>query len=139
MPRELSLTPGGLRGGGAVQRYRAGVSPVDLQWTMRLKNFGTLEHYLQELAAVTALTEVSPSGRSRIHTAATLSCSPTTLLVPLVFLAKIFVFLEASFTGPSDSHCLDSDSGCSTAASQCTCPSLAIGGRGCHFLQLFCL
>ena len=72
-----------------MQRYRAGVSPVDLQWTMRLKNFGTLEHYLQELAAVTALTEVSPSGRSRIHTAATLSCSPTTLLVPLVFLAKI--------------------------------------------------
>ena len=72
IPHGLSLTPGGLRGGGAVQRYRAGASPGDLQWLMRLKNFGTLEHYLQELAAVTALTEVSPSGRSRIRTAASL-------------------------------------------------------------------
>ena len=72
IPRGLSLTPGGLRGGGAVQRYRAGASPGDLQWLMRLKNFGTLEHYLQELAAVTALTEVSPSGRGRIRTAASL-------------------------------------------------------------------
>ena len=66
------MTPGGLRGGGAVQRYPAGISPVDLQWIMRLKNFGTLEHYLQELAAVTALTEVSQTGRSRIRTAAAL-------------------------------------------------------------------
>ena len=72
IPHGLSLTPGGLRGGGAVHRYRAGASPGDLQWLMRLKNFGTLEHYLQELAAVTALTEVSPSGRSRIRTAASL-------------------------------------------------------------------
>ena len=72
VPRELGLTPGGLRGGGAVQRYRSGVSPVDLQWLMRLKNFGTLEHYLQELAAVSALTEVSQTGRGRIRTAAAL-------------------------------------------------------------------
>ncbi|CAE7287796.1 acuF, partial [Symbiodinium sp. CCMP2592] len=69
---ELGLTPGGLRGGGAVQRYRAGHSPTDLQWTMRLKHLGTLEHYLQELAAVTALTQVDSSSRSRIRTAAKL-------------------------------------------------------------------
>ena len=71
-PRGLGLTPGGLRGGGAVQRYRAGVSPTELQWSMRLKHLGTLEHYLQELAAVTALTEVSQHGRQRIRTAAKL-------------------------------------------------------------------
>ena len=39
---------------------------------MRLKNFGTLEHYLQELSAVSALTEVSSAGRDRIKTAAAL-------------------------------------------------------------------
>eukprot|EP00439_Symbiodinium_sp_Y106_P042431 s1427_g5.t1 len=72
IPKELSLTPGGLRGGGAVQRYRSGTSPADLQWVMRLKNFGTLEHYLQELAAISALTEVSSSGRERIRCAAAL-------------------------------------------------------------------
>ncbi|CAE7812321.1 unnamed protein product, partial [Symbiodinium sp. KB8] len=72
IPKELALTPGGLRGGGAVQRYRSGMSPSDLQWLMRLKNFGTLEHYLQELSAVSALTEVSSAGRDRIRTAAAL-------------------------------------------------------------------
>ncbi|CAE7810168.1 unnamed protein product, partial [Symbiodinium sp. KB8] len=72
IPKELALTPGGLRGGGAVQRYRSGMSPSDLQWLMRLKNFGTLEHYLQELSAVSALTEVSSAGRDRIKTAAAL-------------------------------------------------------------------
>ncbi|CAE7507505.1 unnamed protein product [Symbiodinium necroappetens] len=72
VPRGLALTPGGLRGGGAVQRYRLGVTPGELQWAMRLKHISTLEHYLQELAAVTALTEVSDHGRSRIKTAARL-------------------------------------------------------------------
>ena len=57
VPRGLGLTPGGLRGGGTVQRYRAGTSPAALQWDMRLKHLSTLEHYLQELAAVTALTD----------------------------------------------------------------------------------
>ena len=36
--------------GVAVQRCRAGVSPVDVQCIMRVKNGGTLERYLQELA-----------------------------------------------------------------------------------------
>eukprot|EP00439_Symbiodinium_sp_Y106_P018012 s7219_g2.t1 len=72
VPRGLALTPGGLRGGGAVCRYRLGVTPGELQWAMRLKHIATLEHYLQELAAVTALTDVSDHGRSRIRTAAKL-------------------------------------------------------------------
>ena len=55
-----------------MQRYRAGTPPSELQWAMRLKHLGTLEHYLQELAAVAALTEVSPHGRTRIRTAAKL-------------------------------------------------------------------
>ena len=41
----------------------------DLQWAMRLKHQGTLEHYLQEVAAVTALTDISQHGRSMILTA----------------------------------------------------------------------
>ena len=59
---------------GVVQRYRAGTGtpPSELQWAMRPKHLGTREHYLQELAAVTALTEVSPHGRARIRTAAKL-------------------------------------------------------------------
>lgn len=65
----LRLTPGGLRGGGAVCRYRAGAPLPDLQWAMRLKHQGTLEHYLQEVAAVTALTDISQHGRSMILTA----------------------------------------------------------------------
>eukprot|EP00439_Symbiodinium_sp_Y106_P044345 s5974_g5.t1 len=52
VPVGLRLTPGGLRGGGAVQRYRAGAAPSDLQWAMRLRHLGTLEHYLQEVAAI---------------------------------------------------------------------------------------
>ena len=97
IPRGLSLTPGGLRGGGAVQRYRSGSSPTDLQWLMRLKNFGTLEHYLQELAAVTALTEVSPFGRGRIRTAAALyeSTSPR---LPSSFELLVSLFVRESKT-----------------------------------------
>ena len=72
IPKGLALTPGGLRGGGAVHRYRGGASLGEIQWVMRLKQVATLEHYLQELAAVTALTEVPPNGRSRIRAAAAL-------------------------------------------------------------------
>ena len=72
VPVGLRLTPGGLRGGGAVQRYRAGAAPSDLQWAMRLRHLGTLEHYLQEVAAISALTDVSCHGRSLIRTAAKL-------------------------------------------------------------------
>ena len=41
----LRLTPGGLRGGGAVWCYRNGVGVADIQWRMRLKHQSTLEYY----------------------------------------------------------------------------------------------
>ncbi|CAE7891767.1 unnamed protein product, partial [Symbiodinium necroappetens] len=72
VPLGLRLMPGGLRGGGAVHLYRSGHPLTELQWSMRLKHLGTLEHYLQEVAAVTALTDISPHGRSLIRTAAQL-------------------------------------------------------------------
>ena len=46
------VTPGGLRGGGAVAFYRKGGSVSELLWAMRLKQIATLESYLQEVAAL---------------------------------------------------------------------------------------
>ena len=45
---------------------------TDMQWAMRLKHLGTREHYLQEVAATTALIDISPHGRTLIRTAARL-------------------------------------------------------------------
>ncbi|CAE7255209.1 unnamed protein product [Symbiodinium sp. CCMP2592] len=55
----LRLTPGGLRGGGAVEAYRRGLPVTEIQWRMRLKNLHTLEFYLQELGAVSALAALN--------------------------------------------------------------------------------
>ena len=38
VPPEARLTPGGLRGGGAVQSYRSGVAITEIQWRMRLRH-----------------------------------------------------------------------------------------------------
>ena len=64
IPTAVKLTPGGLRGGGAVESYRRGTSIAEIQWRMRLKNQSTLESYLQEVAALSALTEL-PSAALR--------------------------------------------------------------------------
>lgn len=58
VPPSCGLTPGGLRGGGAVESYRRGLPISEIQWRMRLKNQQTLESYLQEVAALSALTEM---------------------------------------------------------------------------------
>ena len=60
IPDEAHITPGGLRGGGAVSQYRAGVSLPSLLWKMRLKQQQTLESYIQEVAALSALTSLPP-------------------------------------------------------------------------------
>ena len=57
---DSSLTPGGLRGGGAVAAYHCGRPVSDVQWRMRLKNLHTLEFYLQETAALNSLMEAGP-------------------------------------------------------------------------------
>ena len=66
------MTPGGLRGGGAVSWYRRGGSISDLVWAMRLKQVATLEAYLQEVAAISLLTELSAESRHSIRAAAAL-------------------------------------------------------------------
>ena len=57
----VQLTPGGLRGGGAVESYRRGCSVTELMWKMRVRNQSTLESYIQETAAATALSQLSPA------------------------------------------------------------------------------
>ena len=58
VPRNLRVTPGCLRGGGAVWTYRAGVSLTEICWRMRLANLATLGYYLQEVAADSVLADL---------------------------------------------------------------------------------
>ena len=58
VPRNLRVTPGCLRGGGAVWAYRAGVSLTEICWRMRLANLATLGYYLQEVAADSVLADL---------------------------------------------------------------------------------
>ena len=51
VPREIALTPGGLRGGGCVAEFVDTGRIDSLMWRMRLQNTKTLEHYLQEVVA----------------------------------------------------------------------------------------
>ena len=59
VPKKLRITPGSLRGGGAVWCYRAGVPLTDLCWQMRITSIATLGYYLQEVAAESVLAELS--------------------------------------------------------------------------------
>ena len=67
-----SVTPGGLRGGGAVAHYRSGGSVSDLLWRMRLKGLTTLESYLQEVGALSVLTDLGADSRRSVAAAAAL-------------------------------------------------------------------
>lgn len=62
----VRLTPGSLRGGGAVAAYHAGIDLSKLCWRMRLKSLTTLESYVQEVAAATLLSELPAEARKRI-------------------------------------------------------------------------
>ncbi|CAE7216755.1 unnamed protein product [Symbiodinium sp. CCMP2456] len=59
----VDVTPGGLRGGGAVAAYHRGAAIADIQWKLRLKHMGTLEHYLQEVAALAALDNATDDAK----------------------------------------------------------------------------
>ena len=72
VPAKAGFTPGGLRGGGAVNKYRKGLGIADLLWQMRLRHATTLEHYLQEVAAVSSLTELPVATRKSIQDVALL-------------------------------------------------------------------
>ena len=61
------LTPGSLRGGGAVSCHRRGMPIADLLWRMRLQNVKTLSFYLQETTAMSILPALQPSVRQRVQ------------------------------------------------------------------------
>eukprot|EP00438_Fugacium_kawagutii_P012357 Skav200003 [mRNA] locus=scaffold4475:38161:42612:+ [translate_table: standard] len=64
--KQHKLTPGSLRGGGAVACHRRGVPIADLLWRMRLQRQKTLSYYLQEVAAVSILPSLDAKTRDRI-------------------------------------------------------------------------
>ena len=66
VPRSLALTPGGLRGGGAVDMYLADRPIADIMWRMRLRDQSSLAHYLQEVAAVSSLRALPQDARDAV-------------------------------------------------------------------------
>lgn len=61
------MTPGSLRGGGAVWSHRRGDHISDIMWRMRLQNLKTLSYYLQETTAMSLLPSLSPTKRTTIQ------------------------------------------------------------------------
>ena len=61
------LTPGGLRGGGAVWGHRQKLGIDELCWRMRLQHAKTLQFYLQELTAKSILPSLDSSSREAIR------------------------------------------------------------------------
>ena len=67
IPPEIRLTPGGLRGGGAIELHRGGESISDIQWRMRIRQQITLEAYIQEVAVVSLLPDLPRDTSDRIR------------------------------------------------------------------------
>ena len=65
--KSMMLTPGSLRGGGAVSAHRAGVPIANILWKMRLAHQKTLSFYLQEVSASSVLPSLSESARGNIQ------------------------------------------------------------------------
>ena len=65
--KKLRLTPGSLRGGGAVAAHKRGQPIQDLLWNMRLQHQKTLGYYLQEVTAASILPSLTAETRSRIQ------------------------------------------------------------------------
>lgn len=63
----VTLTPGGVRGGGCIHAFESGDSLVFLLWRMRLKHLQTLESYLQEVTAATVLPDLPAKTRQNIR------------------------------------------------------------------------
>ena len=61
------MTPGSLRGGGAVWSHRRGDHITDIMWKMRLQNVRTLTFYLQETTAMSLLPSLNPTKRTTIQ------------------------------------------------------------------------
>lgn len=74
VPKSIGFTPGCLRGGGAVQQYRADVPVASILWQMRLRNMQTLEHYLQEVAALNSLLCIPDKAKDYIRVLSAAFC-----------------------------------------------------------------
>ena len=72
VPKSFGLTPGGLRGGGAVSQYIAGCHITDLMWRMRIRTQDTLAHYLQEATTLTSLAALPAQATASVSSAAAL-------------------------------------------------------------------
>ena len=72
VPKELKLTPGSLRSGGAVSAFQKGETVSELLWRMRLRSLATLEFYLQETAAISVLPDLPEHTRRRLLAAASI-------------------------------------------------------------------
>jgi hypothetical protein len=67
IPSSLGLTPGGLRGGGAVSEFLSNGGDIQkIIWRMRLQHARTLEHYLQEVTARSILPRLSAQFRRKV-------------------------------------------------------------------------
>ena len=70
--KDLSLTPGSVRGGGAIYAYQSGTGIADLMWRMRLQHMATLHHYVQEMAAENVMGKLSCPARKSVSAASSL-------------------------------------------------------------------
>lgn len=61
------LTPGSVRGGGAVAAHKRGVGINDLLWKMRLQHQRTLGYYLQEMTAASIMPLLPAETRADIQ------------------------------------------------------------------------
>ena len=66
VPKELGLTPGGVRGGGAVALYTDELPLLNILWRMRLSSVDSLGHYLQEVVALNALQSLDKATKNRV-------------------------------------------------------------------------
>ena len=79
IPSRFKLTPGCLRGGGAVAACRRKMPVADIQWTMRLQNQSTLAYYLQEVSAESVLPKLSAKARENVQAFFSSASSPAPL------------------------------------------------------------
>ena len=72
IPLKIGLTPASMRAGGAVHSYRKDEEIAKLLWKMRLKNIETLQHYLQELGAISLFLELPRRSQLKVEQTAQL-------------------------------------------------------------------
>lgn len=72
IPKSVDLTPASVRAGGAVRAYRQNEDLVRLMWRMRLKQADTLQHYLQEVAAISLFGDLPQISQRKILAAGSL-------------------------------------------------------------------